>query len=152
MARVIVQRDAFDIAAEIARMAAASGTDVGAIVTFTGLCRSEQGTLTALELEHYPGMAEDEMSRIAREAEGRWPIDALTIIHRFGKITPGEGIVLVLVASAHRAAAFEAAEFLMDYLKTHAPFWKKEHRADGQDGAWVEAHTRDDVALGRWQD
>lgn len=152
MARVIVQREAFDIAAEIARMAADGGTDIGAIVTFTGLCRSEKGVLAALELEHYPGMAEAEMERIAREAEDRWPIDALTIIHRYGKIVPGEGIVLVLAASAHRAAAFEAAEFLMDYLKTHAPFWKKEHRVDGREGNWVEAHTRDDVALGRWRD
>ncbi len=134
MARVIVQREAFDIAAETARMAADGGTDIGAIVTFTGLCRSEKGVLAALELEHYPGMAEAEIERIAREAEDRWPIDALTIIHRYGKIVPGEGIVLVLAASAHRAAAFEAAEFLMDYLKTHAPFWKKEHRADGREG------------------
>ena len=133
MAHIRVQREAFDSAAEMARVGEEAGTDCGAIVTFTGL-------------------AEAEMSRIAQEAEERWPIDALTIIHRFGKIVPGEGIVLVVVASAHRAAAFEAAEFLMDYLKTHAPFWKKEHRADGQDGAWVEAHARDDVALGRWRD
>lgn len=152
MARIIVQSAAFDIAAEIARMAAEAGTDCGAIVTFTGLCRSEKGALTALELEHYPGMAEEEIGRIAKIAEDRWPLDAVTIIHRYGKITPGEGIVLVLVASAHRAAAFEAAEFMMDYLKTHAPFWKKEHRTDGQEGSWVEAHNRDDVALGRWQD
>lgn len=152
MARIIVQSAAFDIAAEIARMADEAGTDCGAIVTFTGLCRSEKGALTALELEHYPGMAEEEIGRIAKIAEDRWPLDAVTIIHRYGKITPGEGIVLVLVASAHRAAAFEAAEFMMDYLKTHAPFWKKEHRTDGQEGSWVEAHNRDDVALGRWQD
>ena len=152
MARIIVQSAAFDIAAEIARMADEEGTDCGAIVTFTGLCRSEKGALTALELEHYPGMAEEEIGRIAKIAEDRWPLDAVTIIHRYGKITPGEGIVLVLVASAHRAAAFEAAEFMMDYLKTHAPFWKKEHRTDGQEGSWVEAHNRDDVALGRWQD
>lgn len=152
MARIIVQSAAFDIAAEIARMADEAGTDCGAIVTFTGLCRSEKGALTALELEHYPGMAEEEIGRIAKIAEDRWPLDAATIIHRYGKITPGEGIVLVLVASAHRAAAFEAAEFMMDYLKTHAPFWKKEHRTDGQEGSWVEAHNRDDVALGRWQD
>lgn len=152
MARIIVQSAAFDIAAEIARMADEAGTDCGAIVTFTGLCRSEKGALTALELEHYPGMAEEEIGRIAKIAEDRWPLDAATIIHRYGKITPGEGIVLVLVASAHRAAAFEAAEFMMDYLKTHAPFWKKEHPTDGQDGSWVEAHNRDDVALGRWQD
>ena len=152
MARIIVQSAAFDIATEIARMADEAGTDCGAIVTFTGLCRSEKGALTALELEHYPGMAEEEIGRIAKIAEDRWPLDAATIIHRYGKITPGEGIVLVLVASAHRAAAFEAAEFMMDYLKTHAPFWKKEHRTDGQEGSWVEAHNRDDVALGRWQD
>lgn len=150
MARIIVQREAFDIAAEIARMSAAENKDMGAIVTFTGLCRSEEGALAALELEHYPGMAEDEIGRIAHEAEARWPLQALTIIHRYGKITPGEGIVLVLVASAHRAAAFEAAEFLMDYLKTRAPFWKKEHRADGQNGDWVQAHHRDDAAVTRW--
>ena len=150
MARVRVQADAFDTAAEMDRMARDGGADIGAIVSFVGLCRSEQGQLAALELEHYPGMAEEEIGRIAREAEERWPIDGLTIIHRHGTIRPGEGIVLVLVASAHRAAAFEAAEFLMDYLKTHAPFWKKEHRADGQDGGWVQAQARDDVALGRW--
>ena len=150
MARIIVQREAFDIAAEIARMSAAENKDMGAIVTFTGLCRSEEGALAALELEHYPGMAEDEIGRIAHEAEARWPLQALTIIHRYGKIIPGEGIVLVLVASAHRAAAFEAAEFLMDYLKTRAPFWKKEHRADGQNGDWVQAHQRDDAAVTRW--
>lgn len=151
MARIIVQREAFDIAAEIARMSAAENKDMGAIVTFTGLCRSEEGALSALELEHYPGMAEDEIGRIAHNAEARWPLQALTIIHRYGKIIPGEGIVLVLVASAHRATAFEAAEFLMDYLKTRAPFWKKEHRADGQNGDWVEAHHRDDAAVTRWQ-
>ena len=150
MARIIVQREAFDIAAEIARMSAAENKDMGAIVTFTGLCRSEEGALAALELEHYPGMAEDEIGRIAHEAEARWPLQALTIIHRYGKIIHGEGIVLVLVASAHRAAAFEAAEFLMDYLKTRAPFWKKEHRADGQNGDWVQAHQRDDAAVTRW--
>jgi molybdopterin synthase catalytic subunit len=124
--------------------------DRGAIVTFTGLCRAEQGTLSALELEHYPGMAEDEIGRIAQQAEQRWPLQAVTIIHRYGMITPGEGIVLVLVASAHRVAAFEAAEFLMDYLKTRAPFWKKEHRKDGSAGDWVEAHERDDQAITRW--
>ena len=100
-------------------------------MTFSGLCRDEAGRLAALELEHYPGMAEAEIARIADEAIGRWPLTGLAAIHRYGRIAPGENIVLVVAASAHRQAAFEAASFLMDYLKSRAPFWKKEHRADG---------------------
>ena len=147
---VRVQREDFDVATEIAVLAKGRA-DVGAVVTFSGLCRDEAGTLSALELEHYPGMAEAEIGRIAAEAVERWPLQGLTVIHRFGKITPGENIVLVVAASAHRHAAFEAANFLMDYLKSRAPFWKKEHRADGSVGGWVEAKETDDEAAGRWK-
>ena len=101
------------------------------MVSFVGYCRDEDGRLAALELEHYPGMAEEEMARVAREAEGRWPLIAVTAIHRFGRIEPGEQIVLVAVASAHRGEAFAAAEMLMDFLKTRAPFWKRTIRRDG---------------------
>lgn len=125
--------------------------DIGAIVSFTGLCRDEGGTLAALELEHYPGMAEAEIARVAEEALARWPLQALTVIHRHGRIVPGEKIVLVIAASRHRGEAFAAAEFLMDYLKTRAPFWKKEHRIDGAAGDWVEAEAKDDAAARRWE-
>ena len=121
------------------------------MVTFCGLCRDEAGQLAALELEHYPGMAEAEIARIADEAVGRWPLSGLTAIHRYGRIAPGENIVLVVAASAHRQAAFEAASFLMDYLKSRAPFWKKEHRADGSASNWVEAKDADDRAAARWK-
>ncbi len=144
-----IQAEDFDVASEIAALSGGR-SDIGAVVTFTGLCRDEGGRLAALELEHYPGMAEAEMARLAEEAEGRWPLMGLTIIHRFGRIRPGEGIVLVLTASAHRRAAFEAAEFLMDYLKTRAPFWKREHLKDGTIGGWVEAKAQDDEATERW--
>jgi molybdopterin synthase catalytic subunit len=144
-----VQRQDFDITAESARLTDGRA-DVGAVVTFTGLCRDEGGTLTALELEHYPGMAEAEIGRIAGQAAERWPLTGLTVIHRHGRIAPGENIVLVVTASAHRQAAFEAASFLMDFLKTRAPFWKKEHAKDGTDGGWVEAKDADDEAAERW--
>ncbi|MEZ5876682.1 MAG: molybdenum cofactor biosynthesis protein MoaE [Tepidamorphaceae bacterium] len=150
MATVRVQAEPFDAATEV-REITRGRPDIGAVVTFTGLCRDEGGTLAALELEHYPGMAEAEIARVAAEAEARWPITGLTAIHRFGKITPGDDIVLVVAASAHRAAAFEAAEFLMDFLKTRAPFWKKEHRLDGTAGDWVEAKDADDAATVRWR-
>ncbi len=120
-------------------------------MTFTGVCRDEAGRLTALELEHYAGMAEAEMARVAGEAAERWPLQAVTLIHRFGTIAPADNIVLVVTASAHRRAACAAAEFLMDYLKTRAPFWKREHLADGSKGAWVEAAAHDDEAAERWQ-
>ncbi|WP_342361016.1 molybdenum cofactor biosynthesis protein MoaE [Terrarubrum flagellatum] len=149
MATIRIQREPFDLAAE-ARALSAGRVDVGAVVTFSGLCRSEEGALAALELEHYPGMAEEEIARVAAEAEARWPLLGATIIHRYGRIAPGEDIVLVVTASSHRRAAFEAAEFLMDYLKTRAPFWKKEHRADGSSGDWVAAKDEDDAAAGRW--
>jgi molybdopterin synthase catalytic subunit len=146
---VCVQAEDFDLVAETARLAG-NRRDVGAIVTFTGLCRDEGGTLSALELEHYPGMAEAEISRICRVAIERWPVTGLTAIHRFGKIPPGGNIVLVLAASPHRQAAFDAANFVMDYLKTSAPFWKKEHFVDGSEGGWVSAKDADDEARKRW--
>ena len=145
-----VQADDFDAAAEALRITAGR-IDIGAVVTFAGLCRSEAGTLAALELEHYPGMAEAEMARVAAEAASRWPLQGLTVIHRAGRILPGENIVLVVTASAHRRAAFEAADFLMDYLKTRAPFWKREIAADGSSRGWVEAKAGDDSAAARWE-
>lgn len=146
---VRVQAEDFDLLAETARLTDGR-RDVGAVVTFTGLCRDEGGKLTALELEHYPGMAEAEISRICRVAIARWPVTGLTAIHRFGKIEPGGNIVLVLATSPHRQAAFDAANFVMDYLKTSAPFWKKEHFADGSEGGWVSAKDADDEARKRW--
>lgn len=128
------------------------GEDVGAVVSFAGFCRSEGGTLAALELEHYPGMAEAEISRIADEAVARWPLARLVVVHRHGLVRPGEAIVFVGTAAAHRGAAFAAAEFLMDFLKTRAPFWKKEHRVDGSDGGWVAAKDSDDAAAARWRE
>jgi len=145
-----VQPQAFD-AGHAAAALTVGRTDVGALVSFVGLCRDEAGSLAALELEHYPGMAEAELERIAAEAESRWPLLGLTVVHRYGKIAPGEPIVLVAATSAHRAAAFAAAEFIMDFLKSRAPFWKKEHRADGTAGAWVEAKDADEQALARWE-
>jgi molybdopterin synthase catalytic subunit len=120
------------------------------VASFLGLCRSEEGRLSGLELEHYPGMAEAELSRVAAEAAARWPLHALTVIHRFGLIRPGERIVLVAASSSHREAAFAAAGFVMDYLKTRAPFWKREHIAGGGVGPWVDAKASDDAAAARW--
>lgn len=147
--RVAVQAEPFDVAAESARLADGR-RDIGALVSFTGLCRDEGGELAALELEHYPGMADAEIRRVAEAARARWPLLGLTAIHRFGLIRPGEPIVLVMAAAAHRGDAFAAAEFLMDYLKTRAPFWKREHRADGSRGGWVAAKSSDDDAAARW--
>ncbi|WNJ92125.1 molybdenum cofactor biosynthesis protein MoaE [Bosea sp. 685] len=144
-----IQREDFDLSAEIAALTAGR-SDIGAVVSFAGLCRDEGGRLKALELEHYPGMAEAEIARVAEEAAGRWPLRGLVAIHRHGLVAPGEQIVLVIAASAHRRAAFEAAEFLMDYLKTRAPFWKREHLVDGTVGGWVEAKAEDDTAAQRW--
>lgn len=146
---VRIQAGDFDLADEVAKLTAGRG-DIGAVVTFSGLCRDEAGTLAALELEHYPGMAEAEILRIARQAAERWPLTGLVAIHRHGKIAPGANIVLVVAASAHRQAAFEGASFLMDFLKTRAPFWKKEHRTDGTEGGWVDAKDADDRAASRW--
>jgi molybdopterin synthase catalytic subunit len=148
IATIRVQQQDFDTAREIARVSDGR-TDIGAVVSFSGLCRADDG-LAALTLEHYPGMAEAEIQRHADEALARWPLQGLTIIHRYGRITPGENIVLVVTASSHRQAAFEAAEFLMDYLKTNAPFWKREEKPVGG-GDWVEAKSHDDDASARWK-
>ncbi len=145
-----IQREDFDLAAEIAALSDGR-RDIGAVVSFTGLCRDEGGTLAALELEHYPGMAEAEIARVAERAAARWPLLGLLAIHRYGRVAPGEQIVLVIATSAHRRAAFEAADFMMDYLKTRAPFWKREHLADGTTGGWVEAKEEDDDAARRWE-
>ena len=148
-ATIRIQQADFDVAKEIAALSKGR-TDVGAVVTFSGVCRgSENGEpIAALTLEHYPGMAEAEIGRHADEAMSRWPLKGLTIIHRFGRIAPGENIVLVVTASSHRQAAFEAAEFLMDYLKTNAPFWKREESQQGT--SWIEARDHDDAAAARW--
>ncbi|MEH2506213.1 molybdopterin synthase catalytic subunit [Bradyrhizobium sp. AZCC 1578] len=148
-ATIRIQEADFDAAQEIAALTRGR-TDIGAVVTFSGICRgSENGEpIAALTLEHYPGMAEAEIGRHADEALSRWPLQGLTIIHRFGRIAPGENIVLVVTASPHRQAAFEAAEFLMDYLKTNAPFWKREESEKG--ASWIEARDHDDAAVARW--
>jgi molybdopterin synthase catalytic subunit len=148
-ATIRIQEADFDIAQEIAALTRGR-TDVGAVVSFTGICRgTEDGeTIAALTLEHYSGMAEAEIKRHADEAMSRWPLSGLTVVHRVGRIAPGRNIVLVLTASQHRQAAFHAAEFLMDYLKTNAPFWKREESARGSD--WIEAREDDDAAAARW--
>jgi molybdopterin synthase catalytic subunit len=148
-ATIRIQEADFDVAQEISALSKGR-TDVGAVVSFTGICRGTEGSepIAALTLEHYPGMAEAEIKRHADEAIARWPLQGLTIIHRFGRITPGENIVLVVTASSHREAAFQAAEFLMDYLKTNAPFWKQEEGARG--ASWIEAREHDDAAAARW--
>jgi molybdopterin synthase catalytic subunit len=148
---VRIQSEDFDAGSEAAALARGR-RDIGAVVTFCGYCRDEGGRLSALELEHYPGMAEEEIGRVVAQARERWPLDGVTVIHRFGKIAPGAQIVLVVVASSHRAAAFAGAEFVMDYLKTRAPFWKKEHRVDGTQGEWVAATDGDERAAQRWLD
>ncbi len=137
----------FDLGAELAALRAGR-TDIGALVSFTGLVRDVGGRLTGFELEHYPQMTRKALDAIEAEALSRWPLQASLIIHRFGPLGVGEQIMMVAVASAHREAAFEAAEFLMDVLKSRAPFWKKEHRADG--AAWVKAQDEDEAALHRW--
>ncbi|SRR5579885_95666 len=140
-----VQAEDFEIADETAALAE---TGAGAIVTFTGRVRGQDG-VSALVVEHYPGMTEREIARIAAEAEGRWPLLGITVIHRVGRLNAGEQIVLVAAAAAHRKSAFEACEFLMDYLKSEAPFWKQEERAGAL--VWVEAKPADDAALRRWR-
>jgi molybdopterin synthase catalytic subunit len=147
---VRVQTESFDVATEAARLTQGC-TNIGALVSFTGLCRDEGGALTALEIEHYPGMAEAEINRAALEAASRWPLEAVLTVHRYGLILPGEGIVLVITASQHRGEAFAAASFLMDYLKTGAPFWKKRHLAGKGAGDWVEAKARDHAAAQKWR-
>lgn len=147
---VRVQAEDFDVGAEVRRLTAGNH-DVGAVVTFTGTVRgtAKGAAITAMTLEHYPGMTEAELARVEAEALGRWPLAATLIVHRIGELKPGDNIVLVVAASAHRQAAFEAAEFLMDYLKSRAPFWKKEAGADGT-GGWVDARESDDMAMQRW--
>lgn len=147
---VRVQQADFDIGAEVKRLSA-GGTDIGAIVTFTGTVRGVASgqPIASMTLEHYPGMTEEELARVEREALARWPLAATLIIHRYGTLQPGENIVLVVSASRHRHAAFESAEFMMDFLKSRATFWKKEADASGA-GAWVDARDSDLDAMDRW--
>jgi molybdopterin synthase catalytic subunit len=147
---VRIQREPFDAAAEANKLTRGRN-DVGALVTFTGICRGDEAgePIAALTLEHYPGMAEAEIERHVDEAKARWPLMGVTVIHRHGRIAPGEDIVLVATTSSHREAAFAAAEFLMDYLKTSAPFWKQVEKTGGR--TWVDAKQSDDVAAGRWK-
>ncbi len=147
---VRVQREDFDVADETRKLIG-DRKDVGAIVTFTGRVRGDDAgrEVAALTLEHYPGMTEAEMERIEAEALARWPLQASLMLHRVGEMQAGDNIVLVIAAAAHRQAAFEAAEFLMDYLKTRAPFWKRQTSGEG-DSAWVEARDKDQDAAKRW--
>ena len=144
-----IQEADFDIAREIAALSRGR-TDIGAIVTFSGICRGTEGdqAIAALTLEHYPGMAEAEIARHVEAAEQRWPLLGVTVVHRYGRLEPGECIVLVVTAAAHRQEAFAAAEFLMDFLKTRAPFWKQVEYAGGKD--WVDAKQSDDALADRW--
>lgn len=150
---VRVQREDFDVGIEIARITSGR-TDIGAVVTFSGVCRgdkSESGEpIATMTLEHYPGMTEAELERVEAEARERWPLQASLIVHRYGTLEPGDNIVLVVTASPHRQAAFAAAEYLMDFLKTRAPFWKKEAGPGGR-GDWVDARESDDAAVARWE-
>ncbi|MCO8143971.1 molybdenum cofactor biosynthesis protein MoaE [Rhodovulum tesquicola] len=146
--RVRVQAEPFDFGAECGAFATGR-TDAGAVVTFAGIVRDDGG-LARMELEHYPGMTERALGRITAEAMRRWALRDCLVIHRFGTMLPGETIMMVGTAAPHRADAFAAAEFLMDYLKSRAPFWKKEFGADGS--AWVAAKDTDEKALGRWSE
>ena len=147
MANVRVQAAPFDAGAEMAALLAGR-TDVGGVGCFVGIVRG--GGILAMTLEHYPGMTERALQAIAAEAEGRWQLQGCTVIHRHGRLLPGDPIVLVLATSRHRQAALDATAFLIDWLKTRAPFWKQEERADGTAG-WVEARKADDAAAARWQ-
>ncbi|QRM54900.1 molybdenum cofactor biosynthesis protein MoaE [Sinorhizobium sp. BG8] len=147
---VRVSREDFDAASELSRLTEGR-TEIGAVVTFTGLCRDDGGRLAALELEHYPGMAEAEIGRICHEAIERFQLSGISAIHRVGPIAPGGNIVLVIATASHRQAAFDGAAFVMDYLKTSAPFWKKEHLRDGTEGGWVDARDADDHARDKWR-
>jgi molybdopterin synthase catalytic subunit len=148
---ISVQHEDFD-ASQVARQLCAGRSDVGAIVTFSGLVRdvSPEQELVAMQLEHYPGMTENALSEIAQQAQQRWDIQDLAIIHRVGRLQVAENIVLVVVISAHRREAFEACDFLMDYLKTRAPFWKKEITRDGEN--WVAAKQTDFEDASRWSE
>lgn len=145
MIRVSVQEEGFDLGAEAERLGVEG---VGAVVTFSGLVRDVDGDLQHMEIEHYPGMTERALTQIAEEAMRRWGLSGCTVIHRYGALKPGAQIMMVGTASRHRADAFAAAEFLMDYLKSRAPFWKKEVTSQG--AAWVEARQEDEDALTRW--
>jgi molybdopterin synthase catalytic subunit len=147
---VRVQAEEFD-ASEEARRLVAGRTDVGAVVSFVGLCRDEASPLAALEIEHYPGMAEGEIARVMAEAEARWPGIRAAAIHRYGSFAPGDAIVLVVTATAHRQEAFAAAEMLMDYLKTRAPFWKRVRHSGGSQGDWIDAKAHDNQSAARWR-
>lgn len=146
MISVHVQLEDFDPAAELARLEALG---VGAVASFTGLVRGDDG-LIAMTLEHYPTMTEAALRGIAADAAGRWPLAEMTVIHRHGRLVPGDRIVFVATASSHRAAALESCAFLMDWLKTDAPFWKREEWADGS-ARWVEARQEDGAAKERWR-
>ncbi|WP_374436933.1 molybdenum cofactor biosynthesis protein MoaE [Tabrizicola sp.] len=145
--RVAVQSEPFDLGAEVSAFTA-TVRGAGAVVSFTGLVRDEDGSLSGMEIEHYPGMTEKAISGIAEEAVRRWSLADALVIHRYGKLSPGEAIMMVATAAPHRGDAFAAAEFLMDYLKSRAPFWKKELSADG--ASWVAAKDADEDALKRW--
>lgn len=145
--RVAVQSERFDLGAEVAAFTSAV-RGAGAVVSFTGLVRDEGGSLSGMEIEHYPGMTERAIRGIAEEAIRRWALVDALVIHRFGKLSPGEAIMMVATAAPHRGDAFAAAEYLMDYLKSRAPFWKKELGAGGE--AWVAAKDTDEDALKRW--
>ncbi|MGF1444763.1 MAG: molybdenum cofactor biosynthesis protein MoaE [Pikeienuella sp.] len=149
--QISVQSEDFDIGAEMARLTEGR-LEIGAVASFTGLVREigGAGKLSGMELEHYPGMTERALSQIAAEAAERWPLAGLRLIHRVGPLAPGDRIVLVLAASRHRQAAFDAAAFVMDYLKTRAPFWKRETTADGG-AVWVDARDSDTTAADKWQ-
>ncbi|NVJ97383.1 MAG: molybdenum cofactor biosynthesis protein MoaE [Alphaproteobacteria bacterium] len=147
MAQISVQAGDFNISDEIDALKGGR-TDMGAIVTFTGTVRDVTGELNAMTLEHYPGMTEAELARVAEEAEARWPLVGCRVIHRYGRLEPGDNIVLVITMSAHRHAAFDAANFLMDFLKSRAPFWKNEETGAGS--GWVDARESDHAALKRW--
>jgi molybdopterin synthase catalytic subunit len=144
-----LQTERFDAAAEVEAITRGR-TDIGAVVTFTGICRGNEAgePVAAMTLEHYPGMAEAEIARHVAEAARRWRLLGVTVVHRHGRLVPGDVIVLVVTAAAHRQEAFAAAEFLMDYLKTQAPFWKREERPDG--AQWIAAKDVDDAAAARW--
>ena len=151
---VRLQREPFDTASETAKLRRGRA-DIGAVITFTGICRRDEAgvPLAAMSLEHYPGMAEAEITRHVQAAERRWPLLGVTVIHRYGRLEPGDDIVLVVTAAAHRRDAFAAAEFLMDYLKTRAPFWKQIEFAGGGRSAekmWVDAKQSDDALADRW--
>ncbi len=149
--RILVQNEAFDLGAEVDAMRAGR-TDIGAIASFVGLARdmNEGSGVAAMTLEHYPGMTEKALAKLVEDACARWTLLDITVIHRVGHLLPGDPIVLVAVASQHRGEAFAACEFIMDYLKTQAPFWKKEETVDGE--RWVEARASDDAAAARWTD